>query len=154
MNFMSVELITLDTNILVYVVDRAARDKHRKARKIIEVALSLDCVLTLQALGEFYSAVTRKGRLSPAAAREQVQAWQSLFPVIAAKPATLVRALRTVESRAIAFWDAMLWATAREAGVTVLLSEDFQDGQVIDGVRIVNPFTVKDIGRLLGVCRT
>lgn len=150
MNFMSAELITLDTNILVYVVDRAALDKHRKACRIIDVALGLDCVLTLQALCEFYFAVTRKGGLSPAVAHEQVQAWQSLFPVIAAKPATLVRALQAVESRAIAFWDAMLWATAREAGVTVLLSEDFQDGQVIDGVRIVNPFTVKDIGRLLG----
>lgn len=149
MSSMGAELITLDTNILVYVVDSGALDKHRKARRIIDVVLGLDCVLTLQALCEFYFAVTRKGRLSPAAARDQVQAWQSLFPVVAAKPSTLARALQAAESRPISFWDAMLWATAREAGVTVMLSEDFHDGQVIEGVRIVNPFTAKDIWRLL-----
>ena len=53
----------------------------------------------------------------------------------------------------MAFWDAMLWATARRAGVGVLVSEDFQDGQTIEGVRIVNPFTARNaavIERALG----
>jgi predicted nucleic acid-binding protein len=30
--------------------------------------------------------------------------------------------------------------TAKQAGCLVVLSEDMQHGQVIDGVRIVNPF--------------
>jgi predicted nucleic acid-binding protein len=34
----------------------------------------------------------------------------------------------------------MLWAVAREAGVTLLLSEDFQHDQILDGIRICNPF--------------
>lgn len=40
----------------------------------------------------------------------------------------------------LAFWDAMLWATARDAGATILLSEDFQSNRLIEKVRIVNPF--------------
>jgi len=38
------------------------------------------------------------------------------------------------------YWDAQLWATARLNQVEVLLSEDFQDGRVLGGVRFVNPF--------------
>jgi predicted nucleic acid-binding protein len=47
------------------------------------------------------------------------------------------------------FWDAMLWATAQEAGVNVLLTEDFQDLALIEGVRFVNPFSHNDLSELL-----
>jgi predicted nucleic acid-binding protein len=39
-------------------------------------------------------------------------------------------------------WDAQIWATARLNQIPVVLSEDFSDGAVIEGIRIVNPFTV------------
>ncbi|MBK6974813.1 MAG: hypothetical protein IPH26_18410 [Sterolibacteriaceae bacterium] len=39
----------------------------------------------------------------------------------------------------------MLWATVREGGVATLLSEDFQHGQDIEGVRIINPFKLQDL---------
>jgi predicted nucleic acid-binding protein len=45
----------------------------------------------------------------------------------------------------------MLWATAREAGVSLLLSEDFSDGSVLDGVRVVNPLVHDDLPSLLGL---
>jgi predicted nucleic acid-binding protein len=38
----------------------------------------------------------------------------------------------------------MLWATARRIGVRVLVSEDFQDGRILDGVRFVDPFAVRN----------
>ena len=38
------------------------------------------------------------------------------------------------------FWDAMIIAAARAQGCDVLYSEDLQDGRIIDGMRIVNPF--------------
>ena len=44
----------------------------------------------------------------------------------------------------ISFWDAMLWATARRAGCSAILSEDFQDGQVLQGVRFIDPFLRKN----------
>ena len=51
---------------------------------------------------------------------------------------------KAVQQHEFAFWDAMIWAVAREAGVTLLLSEDFQHNRVLDGVRFVNPFLVKN----------
>jgi predicted nucleic acid-binding protein len=38
------------------------------------------------------------------------------------------------------FWDALVLRAAKQAGCSVLFSENFQDAREIDGVRIVNPF--------------
>ena len=49
-------------------------------------------------------------------------------------------AVRAVAAHGLGFWDAMLYAAAKEVGCRYLLSEDFQDGRVLEGVRFVNPF--------------
>jgi predicted nucleic acid-binding protein len=49
----------------------------------------------------------------------------------------------------MSFWDAQVWAVAKEGGVSYLLSEDFDDGAVVEGVRFVDPFTASfDIASL------
>ena len=51
----------------------------------------------------------------------------------------------------MSYWDAQLWATARLNQVEVVLSEDFQDGRALDGVRFVNPFAPSfDLAALVG----
>ncbi len=134
------ERFTLDTNILVYAVDRDAGDRHGTAIDLVDKAVQQDCILTLQALSEFFYAVTRKGKMPSIDAAEQVRDWQTLFPVVAAQPDVLSRVFSAVADDGLAFWDAMMWATAKTAGVTVLLSEDFQDGRDLQGVRFHNPF--------------
>ena len=39
------------------------------------------------------------------------------------------------------FWDALLLASAKRDGCTILYSDDFQHGRVYEMVEIVNPFT-------------
>ena len=51
---------TLDTNILFYAADTDAGIKHARAVTLIGQAAKANCVLTVQALGEFYHSVTRK----------------------------------------------------------------------------------------------
>ena len=141
--------VSLDTNILVYSVDLDAGNKHDKAVELFARLTPSNCVLSLQSLCEFYSAVTRKKLMPTDDAMAQIDDWQQLFPVVSAKAATLTRAFAAVKRYQLAFWDAMLWATIREAGVATLLSEDFQHEQHLDGVQIINPFKLKDIGELL-----
>lgn len=137
---MSVEKITIDTNILIYSLDRNHGEKHKLAIKVIEKAIKSNCILTLQVLCEFYAVTTRKNSLPQKIAQEQILDWQALFPVVIAKTESLARAINATSSHKLAFWDAMLWATARDAGVTILLSEDFQSNRLIEKVRVVNPF--------------
>jgi predicted nucleic acid-binding protein len=138
---MSAERYTFDTNLLFYAADSSAGNKHWRALALTQDAIAHDCVLTLQSLGELTNALLKKRAASATSAQQIVQAYRRSFPVIATAEADLTDAIDVHRTHNIAFWDAMLWATARRAGCTLLLSEDFQDGRVLGGVAFRNPFT-------------
>ena len=137
---MNGERITIDTNILVYSIDVDAGERHESSKQIVDEAVDKNCVLTLQALSEFYWVVTRKRKMPHEDAKAQVDDWQLLFPIITAQPSTLRVAITAVMDYRLAFWDAVMWATARQNGVEILYSEDFQNEQNIEGVQVLNPF--------------
>jgi predicted nucleic acid-binding protein len=131
---------TLDTNILIYTMDRSAGHRHRLAEEIVERSIQGDCWLTLQAISEFYSAITRKRVMSPATAAALAGDWLTAFPTAAASASAIRVALTHAVSGRASYWDALLVATAAEAGCTVILTEDMADGSALGGIRIHNPF--------------
>jgi predicted nucleic acid-binding protein len=60
---MSQARFSVDTNILVYSIDTDAGFKHDMACGLMDALADTDCVLTLQALAEFFHAVTRKSKM-------------------------------------------------------------------------------------------
>ena len=54
-------------------------------------------------------------------------------------------ALAQVESGRLSYWDALMLASARTAGCTVMISEDMQDGAHLFGLEVINPFAVTGI---------
>ena len=44
-------------------------------------------------------------------------------------------------TRGLSFYDALIVQTANVAGCDELVSEDLNAGEIINGVRILNPFT-------------
>ena len=145
---------SLDTNILVYAVDRDAGKRHEEARDLIGRASRRDCVLTVQALAEFFHATTRKNLLDPARASAFVRDWLDVFHVTSADDTALVDAMDAVEEHRLSFWDAMLWATARQIGCSAILSEDMQDGRRLSGVEFINPFAADATARLAALLET
>src|SRR5271165_5397474 len=95
---MSAERFTLDTNILVYSVDRSSPVKHGAARRIIDLAVHRDCWLTLQAISEFYAAAVRKSRMPAADAAAQASDWLDLFPSLPASSTAIRTALSAAAS--------------------------------------------------------
>ena len=134
---------SLDTDILVYAVDRDAGERHRQSADLVKRAARRDCVLTVQSLAEFFHATTRKNLLQPARARGFVRSWREVFEVTAADDTTLDDALDAVEEHGLSLRDAMLWAAARRAGCSAILSEDMQHGRRLGGVAVVNPFAAE-----------
>jgi predicted nucleic acid-binding protein len=137
---MSADTFSIDTNILVYAMDIRAGQRHRLALHIIEQAVQLDCLLTLQSVSEFYAAVTRKQATPAPEALAQAEDWLILFRTISASAKAVRTALRSAASGQASYWDALLVATAAEAGCTTILTEDLPDGSQLHGVRILNPF--------------
>ena len=50
-------------------------------------------------------------------------------------------AIDAVVAHSWSFWDAMMWAAAKQVQCRLLISEDGRHGRTFGGVTIVNPFT-------------
>ena len=132
----------VDSNVLIYAHDfDAGLRQQRAAKRLTELWDARAGRLSTQVLQEFYVNVTQKIKvpLSRSAAREIVRnytPWVESWST----PATVIRASEIGEIWHLSFWDGMILAAAEEIQAINLLSEDFNHGQVIAGVRIVNPF--------------
>ncbi|HWB48539.1 MAG TPA: PIN domain-containing protein [Stellaceae bacterium] len=135
---------TLDSNLLVYSVAREEGVRHETARAIVDRAVDADCWLTLQSLSEFYS-VSRRRNVAREVVAAQVENWLTVFPSVAVSAAAIRCALADHLGGRASYWDALLVATASEAGCTLVLSEDMSDGAVLSGVRIHKPFNVDGV---------
>ena len=136
--------IFLDTNVFLYGIDDRDADKRDRARAWIAACWQRHCGrLSTQVLNEFYVNVRRKfpRQLAQGDARAEIRRYQHWRPW-AIDHATVETAW-AVESRyGLNYWDALMVAAARQQGCTLLLTEDLQHDQQIDGVRIINPFLV------------
>ncbi|MEO8660743.1 MAG: PIN domain-containing protein [Bryobacteraceae bacterium] len=131
----------VDTNVLIYAHDADAGFKHETAREaLLDLWGRRAGVLSPQVLQEFYVNVTRKiaTPLTKSAARAVVNNYMTWCIDTTADE---VSAAFGIEDEAgISFWDALIIASARKAGAVRILSEDLNAGQIIAGVRIINPF--------------
>lgn len=93
-------------------------------------------------LGEFFHVVTRKmpEPLSTEQAERSVRRYARSWTVFRPSIVTVFEAIRGVRTYGLPYYDGLVWATARLNDIPTVLSEDFTDGQLIDGVRFVNPF--------------
>jgi predicted nucleic acid-binding protein len=141
--------IAFDANIFFYAVDQRDAGKHRRCAEILNAAANagLGCA-ALQALGEFCYASVRKGMLTRREAAAAAKDWASVFEPVAASERAFDAALHWWSEERLSWWDALLVATAADAGVTALISEDLHDGAIYDGVEIVNPFASNAGARL------
>lgn len=130
----------LDSNVLLYCDDSASPAKRQKALDIVlQHKRNGTGAVSLQVLQEYFVNVTRKFGLDPALAREKVEVY-SRFRLVEPSVADVLAAIDLHRLHSFSFWDALVIRCAQQSGSRVLLSEDMQHGQVVDGVRIVNPF--------------
>lgn len=92
-------------------------------------------------LQEFYVTATRK-IVHPLTHEEGARAVDRLarFEVVPHDTSLVHSAIELRERADITLWDALIVSAASTAGCERILTEDLNDGQLIDGVRIENPF--------------
>jgi predicted nucleic acid-binding protein len=129
------EAAFFDTNVPLYLLSSDAAKAERAER-----ALADGGVVSVQVLGEFV-AVARRRRTAPWPTI--VEALAGLRAILRVEPLTLAvhdRALALARRHDFHIYDATIVASALVAGCRTLYSEDFQHGQVVEGLTIVNPF--------------
>ena len=130
----------LETNLLVYTDDADAPEKSAVALRWVEDALrSRKGVISTQVLQEYFATITRKLGVELEIAKQRTRLLTRMS-VVQIQPADVLAAIDRVQLHRLSFWDALIVHAAIKAGCAVLLTEDLQDGQVIDGVTIRNPF--------------
>ena len=135
-------LVFVDTNVLLYAFDERDPDKRDRARRWLEACWRRRLGrLSSQVINEFYSNARRRfaSALSAADARAEVRRYQLWRPWLVDQPT--VETAWAVESRyGLNYWDALMIAAAQHQGCRWVLSEDLQHGLRIEQLQIVNPF--------------
>ena len=135
----------LDTNILIYAIEAGGPDPEKSAAALA-LAQRQEICLSTQVLGEFYRAATSPRRDVPLTHEEAV-AWVQLWKRHDVRPITVPHvdlALEITTQFQVNYFDALILAAARLAGCDIVYTEDLNDGQDYDGVRVVNPFSVDE----------
>lgn len=130
-----------DTNVLVYIIDRNDPEKSATAGALAEEHLvDGDGAISVQVLREFYVSSQRlRHPLTDEQAGEMVR-YFSAFRTMVESADMVLSAVSRSRTVSISFWDALIFEAALAAGADTLLTEDLQHGQVIEGLRVHNPF--------------
>ncbi len=135
----------VDTNVLVYSLDRRDATKQLKARSLLRHLRRArgNTVLLWQVLGEFVRqlrAWLHQGLITAVDLRHNARLYRRFFPVILPTEQVLDRALDLADRYSLSHWDSMLVGACLEAGVDTLYTEDMGSPTTVEGVRLVNPF--------------
>ena len=130
-------LTFVDTNVLAYAYDADSGHKGEQARELL--AQIEGAVVSTQVVLELFAVLTRKLGLTREAADEAIESLMNL-EVVATDVRLVREGIRISRDHDISHWDAMIIAAAATSGCDVLVTEDLNDGQIIEGVRVVNPF--------------
>lgn len=127
-----------DTNVVLYAFTPSG-DKTITAERI----LLQGGVVSVQVLNELTSVSCTKFKMNWSEVKRVILGTTMLCP----NPRSLtyetyLEARRISERFGFSIWDGLILASALDAGCTTLYTEDLQHGQVVEGVRIVNPFLV------------
>jgi predicted nucleic acid-binding protein len=96
-------------------------------------------VFSRQVLQEYFAAAIRKPKVRPDLARRKVEIFARLH-LVQVDLDLILSAIDLHRLRVVSFWDALIVRAALASGCTVLLSDDPQTGQRLNGLQIVNPF--------------
>ncbi len=133
----------IDTNIVIYSVDNEEMIKKTRSLALVSDSIMTGMgIISWQVVQEFLNVASRKFDtvFKPNDLSEYVK--KILNPLCQVYPDINLYqdALRIVQSTHYGFYDSLIISSAIKGGCTILYSEDFQTGQVINGLRIVNPF--------------
>jgi predicted nucleic acid-binding protein len=133
--------VAIDSNILIYAELEPNSDKGTRSADLI-LRAAQDGVIPTQVLGEFLRFVQRR---APAAFDESVRQallYEAVFLTPPTTDSIINKAAEMARVHHLQLWDCVVCTAAAHAGAKVLLTEDMQDGRIINGLRLLNPFAV------------
>lgn len=131
--------IFIDTNILIYSMDKHNRQKRDKCRVLLKKLTDhFKGVISTQVMQEFYVAGTKKLYGDPLYVKNILNSFEH-FEIVNINPEIIKEAIDCSILNRISFWDSLIITSAEYSKCEQIWTEDLNDGQIIRGVRIFNP---------------
>ncbi len=133
--------IFVDTNILVYAQNNAEREKQLACRKVLEALVPTNqLVISTQVIQEFYNVATQKLGLDKLFVKNTIEMF-GVYETVTITPHIIFQAIDIHILNQLSFWNSLILSAAKSANCSMVLTEDMNDGQVINGIKIQSPFT-------------
>ncbi len=131
--------IFIDTNILVYTLDRHDKVKHKRARDVLKRILDIhQPVISTQVLNEFFVVATKKLHADPIVVKNILHNFKNM-EIVNTDLALIEEAIDISVISQLSFWDSLIIAAAEKANCEYVFSEDLNAGQNYRGVALLNP---------------
>lgn len=125
----------IDSIVILYLLS-SDNTKADKAEAILEAS----GIISVQVLNEVVSVCRRKLQMEWSEVDAVLQAVKASVEIVPLTEATHELAVQICRRYQLSFYDAQICSAALVAGSKVVLSEDMQDGMIVDSLVIKNPF--------------
>ena len=128
----------IDSNIFIYY--QTSKDPARK--EIVDDTLDFfECIASTQVLKEICNVLSKKFSVPALEIEKFIKTIITLYQVVLVDNDLIIAALHIKDRYSISFYDSLMVAAALKADCKYLISEDMQDGLIIDRkLTIVNIF--------------
>ncbi len=129
----------IDTNIWLYAfIEGDDPQKTARAKSLIETQRAI--YVSTQVINEVCVNGIKKAHFSEQQVQQLIESFYAKYVVVDLSKSLLLKASALRGQNALSFWDSIIVSSALHANVSVLYSEDIQDGLLIENkVRIINP---------------
>jgi predicted nucleic acid-binding protein len=140
---MNADRAFIDTNVFIYYQQSDNLEKH----KISFAAINFfDCVISTQVLNEICNIMTRKFPTPLADIQKYITDIIQCSDLVIVDDSIVLKALNYHFKFSISYYDALMVAAAMEANCKYLISEDMQDGLIIENkLQILNIYNHADL---------
>jgi predicted nucleic acid-binding protein len=135
--------VALDSNILIYAELEPESEKGTRSADLI-LRAARNGVIPVQVLGEYLRFIQRRVPQAFEDAIRQASIYRAAFLTPPTTDAVIDTASSLARTHRMQLWDCVVCAASAQAGAKVLLTEDMQDGRILDGLRLINPFAVSN----------
>ena len=130
----------VDSNIWLYAFIETDQDQD-KSKISNSIINSKNIIISTQVINEVCVNLIKKAKFTEDKIQELVQDFYQSYQVIELEIETFLTASQLRQNYYFSYWDSLIVACAMSAEVTILYSEDMQNGLIVNNsLTIVNPF--------------
>ncbi len=126
----------VDSNIWLY----AFMESSAKTAKALDLINAQNVVLSTQVIHEVCVNLLKKAQYTEDEITQTIQNFYANYEVSIINQSIILQASAIREKHFISYWDSLIIATARTKNCPVIYSEDMQHNQIIENLKIINPY--------------